>query len=235
MRAFPKGSSLIEAMVVVFIVSFGLTSVYLVLGRGQTLATATSNRIQAINLAREGVEIVSNIRDTNWVKFTSDMASCWKVKDYNKTCVGLGDTTNNYGRLLWFGGGAPANFTPYLSGNLWYLRDLGAFSSGIYFDASGLPYQTGAVAEAAGIEMKPCGKADPYSCRSMFNRTIRLGHSGSHVTQGAPAWCGTWTHTEIFGTGCLDVTSTVTWYDQSEGGPRTVQLQTTLTNWKVDL
>lgn len=52
------------------------------------LASTTESRIQAINLAREGIEAVENIRNTNWIKFTSDYENCFDVKNYNASCVG---------------------------------------------------------------------------------------------------------------------------------------------------
>lgn len=52
------------------------------------LASSTESRIQAINIAREGIEAVENIRNTNWIKFSSDLENCFDVADYDSSCIG---------------------------------------------------------------------------------------------------------------------------------------------------
>jgi Tfp pilus assembly protein PilV len=83
-----RGNSIIEVMVVLLILTVGIVGTYGILDSGQKLSTTTQNRIKAINIAREGMEAVENIRDTNWLKFSSDYENCWKVKDYDSTCIG---------------------------------------------------------------------------------------------------------------------------------------------------
>ena len=39
--------------------------------------TVSEDYIVAFNLAREGVEAIRNIRDTNWLRFPGDRAACW--------------------------------------------------------------------------------------------------------------------------------------------------------------
>lgn len=221
MRAFRKGSTLIEVAVVIFVIGFGLTSVYLILSRGMKLAETTSNRIAAINLAREGIEAVTNARDTNWVKFAADFPSCWKVQNYDKTCVGAAPAT---AAALSFGGGVDAELVPFLSGGLWYFTGATA-NSGVYVDAQGLPFQTGAAAPA-GFSA-PCQFVDPNatSCHSNMRRVLRLGHPSVLDATPAPAWC-------FNGTGCLSVTSDVEWYDQASQRVHTVSLSTVLTDWR---
>ncbi len=49
------------------------------------------NRIIAINIAREGVEAMRNIRDTNWLKFQSRRRQCWNnlpTKNPSVQCTG---------------------------------------------------------------------------------------------------------------------------------------------------
>lgn len=83
-----RGNSIVEVMVVMVIVTTGIIGTYRILDSGQKLASTSENRIKAINIAREGIEAVENIRDTNWIKFSSDYNNCWRVKDYNPTCIG---------------------------------------------------------------------------------------------------------------------------------------------------
>lgn len=89
--------SIAEAMAVIVILSFGLVGTLKLVDSGIKLATTTENRIQAINLAREGIEAVENIRNTNWLKFSSDVGNCFDVKDYNASCVGGGGHSKLYG------------------------------------------------------------------------------------------------------------------------------------------
>ncbi len=83
-----RGNSIIEVMVVIIILTIGITGAYNIISSGQKLSSTAENRIKAINIAREGLEAVENIRDTNWIKFSSDYNNCWKVKDYDTTCIG---------------------------------------------------------------------------------------------------------------------------------------------------
>lgn len=217
MRTLRKGMSLMEMTVVLFVVSYGIMSVYLILSRGWKLAETTTNRIAAINLAREGIEIVSNVRDTNWVKFSANFPSCWKTFNYDQGCVSEPATTASG---HWFGSGATASFVPFLSGSLWYFT--GATNTGMYLDAVGLPFQTGTLAAAIPItQSKPCQMVDPNStsCKSNMYRIITIEHPTT------PAWCGA-------GTGCLSVTSRVEWFDRASDKIHTVNLNTILTNWR---
>lgn len=77
-------------MVAILVVSVGIMGAYQIANRGNTLATTTENRIKAINMAREGLEIVENIRDSNWIKLSSDYKSCYDVLDYDLSCIGRG-------------------------------------------------------------------------------------------------------------------------------------------------
>ncbi|HCW32482.1 TPA: hypothetical protein DGH83_03240 [Candidatus Peregrinibacteria bacterium] len=47
------------------------------------------NQIMAYNIAREGVEAIRNIRDTNWLKFPGDHLNCWDTLNATKAqdCV----------------------------------------------------------------------------------------------------------------------------------------------------
>ena len=84
-----RGNSIIEVMVVIIILTIGITGAYNIISSGQKLSSTAENRIKAINIAREGLEAVENIRDTNWIKFSSDYNNCWKVKNYNVGCIGV--------------------------------------------------------------------------------------------------------------------------------------------------
>ncbi len=83
-----SGTTIVEAMIVLVIVTIGLVGTYELLHGGTKLASTTESRIQAINLAREGIEAVENVRNTNWIKFSSDFENCFDVADYDQNCIG---------------------------------------------------------------------------------------------------------------------------------------------------
>jgi len=63
-----NGFLLIELIVAVFVIVVGILSVYFVISQSISKIHESSLRLTAAYLAQEGMEIVRNIRDTNWVK-----------------------------------------------------------------------------------------------------------------------------------------------------------------------
>jgi len=62
------GQSLVEMVIAVAIILTGLVGVLSLTVSNLTGATENEARIVASNLVREGIEVVRNIRDTNWLK-----------------------------------------------------------------------------------------------------------------------------------------------------------------------
>lgn len=54
----------------------------------QRLAESTERRIEAIQIARDGLEAMTNIRNTNWLLYGADYENCWNVFDYDPNCIG---------------------------------------------------------------------------------------------------------------------------------------------------
>lgn len=65
-----KGLTLIELMIAVFVIAVGTVGAFTVLQKVIVSATLSSSRLVASYLAQEGIEIIRNIRDTNWVLVT---------------------------------------------------------------------------------------------------------------------------------------------------------------------
>lgn len=63
-----SGFTLLEAMLSIFILLVGITGAMSLVSGGITNLTVSKNRLVAINIAQEGLEIVHNIRDTNWLE-----------------------------------------------------------------------------------------------------------------------------------------------------------------------
>lgn len=87
MKTSKKATSIIEAMVVMLIIITWVVWMYNIYFSSQRLSDTTKNRVQAIEIAREGLEAMKNIRDTNWLLFWADKDNCWNVLNYNPDCV----------------------------------------------------------------------------------------------------------------------------------------------------
>lgn len=76
-----KGETIIEVITALSIlVLAGLTAVTVVLSTMYSIAISKEYLI-AQNLAREGIEGVINIRDTNWMLYPSNIIYCWMTED----------------------------------------------------------------------------------------------------------------------------------------------------------
>ncbi|MDO8443913.1 MAG: prepilin-type N-terminal cleavage/methylation domain-containing protein [bacterium] len=65
-----KGFGLIEVLIASTIIVMSISSLTFVARGALTSTDRTQDRIQAVNLAAEGIEIVRSIRDTNWIDQT---------------------------------------------------------------------------------------------------------------------------------------------------------------------
>ena len=61
------GFTLIEAIVAIGVISVGFVGALVLLSKSASQANLLKNRVIAAHLAEEGVEVVYNIRDTNWL------------------------------------------------------------------------------------------------------------------------------------------------------------------------
>lgn len=199
LRFRKDASTLIEAMVVLVIVTIGVTGTYQVLEGGNRLAETTEARIQAINLAREGIEAVENIRNTNWVKFSSDYENCFDVLNYDGTCVGNASTAK-------MSDGVPRILVN--QDGMWYLSGSSTTWSGVTIASNGVSVQ------GAGSTLAYCNSKAPRNCRTPFFRTVTITNVGAS------------------GSKKFQVTSTVSWRDDSKNTPYRIQLTHILTNWK---
>lgn len=63
-----KGQGLIETVVAIGVITTGLFSVITLVISNLTTQREAAMRYQAINLAREGLELTRNLRDSNWLQ-----------------------------------------------------------------------------------------------------------------------------------------------------------------------
>ena len=87
MKKTKLGVSIVEAMVVILIVTTSIILSYDIYTRSIKYTTAVQARIQAIQIAREWIEAMMNIRDTNWKSFPADKENCWDTLDYDAKCL----------------------------------------------------------------------------------------------------------------------------------------------------
>lgn len=66
------GFSLLEAMLSIFILLMGITAAMSLVSGGVRGLTLSKNRLIATNLAQEGLEIIHNVRDNNWLNSKND-------------------------------------------------------------------------------------------------------------------------------------------------------------------
>jgi prepilin-type N-terminal cleavage/methylation domain-containing protein len=72
-RAF----TLLEVIVAIFVVSVGVGGVFAFLQNTVLLGPSLDNQLIASYLAQEGVEIVRNIRDTNYIRIVAGEGGSW--------------------------------------------------------------------------------------------------------------------------------------------------------------
>jgi Tfp pilus assembly protein PilV len=191
-------------MVVIVILSVGIIGAYGILGSGNKLAQTTESRIQAINIAREGLEAIENIRDTNWIQLSSNMKECWNTLNYNNACIIGGPSDVMSGTYVleknengnWTLSGietppTPSTFSTYKN------------TFKVMLDEHGLTTQSGAYGSA-------CSSTQTKECQTPFTREILI----------------------IPEDNTMSVSSRVYWVDSSSTEPHKVMLETTLTNWK---
>ena len=63
-----RGFTIIELMATMIIVTIGVVGAYSVVQQILAITSSASQRLTAAYLAQEGIELVRNIRDTNWVE-----------------------------------------------------------------------------------------------------------------------------------------------------------------------
>jgi len=67
-----KGFTLLEVIIAIFIVTVGIISTLLLITRTLAQTSISFSQLTAAYLTQEGIEIVRNIRDTNWIELTVD-------------------------------------------------------------------------------------------------------------------------------------------------------------------
>lgn len=87
MKKSKIATTIAEAMIVTLVIVIWLTWVYSIYSASTKVIYSLETKIQAIQIAKEWIEAITNIRDTNWLLFSSDKKNCWKTFNYNSGCI----------------------------------------------------------------------------------------------------------------------------------------------------
>ncbi len=213
MKKNTSGTSIVEALVVMVMISIGLSWLFGIFSESQKLSTSTEYRIQAIQIAREWIEAVGNIRDTNWLLFAADYNNCWNTRSYNNNCFWDTSDTHNM-----------QHESSYIlerdTSNRWVLtwailRESRGFTESDYRNT----YRV--YRDSDGFFVQSSGD----SFRPIFTREIRIDYIDD------TNWDGDINSNDEK----LRATSIVQWSDPSSSIPKKIELQMELTNWKNEV
>jgi len=107
-RKLLTGFTILEVMAAIFILTIGIGGAFLLVRQSLSAASVNKNRLIAAYLAQEGIEIVRNIRDTNWLeKRTNPLVNWddglgsgdWRA-DYSTTTLSTNFVTNTAANYL---------------------------------------------------------------------------------------------------------------------------------------
>ncbi len=197
-----KATSIAEAMVIMLVVVSWVTWMYHIFYKSTQLSTSTTNKIKAIQIATQWIEAMTNIRDTNWLLFSSDYNNCWNALNYDSQCIWY-DTDNSYQIKNSWSYKIYRNFN-----NRWYT------SSWITADYSDSNYR-----DFFRVWLNNWIFTQTWTTinlRPVFTREILINY--------LPNWLETDPKMEI--------TSIVQWSDWSSSVPHKVELKQVLSNWK---
>lgn len=83
-----RGETLAETLIALSILAIGITMASSSIINTLRNMTTAKNRIIAINITREGVEAMRNIRDTNWLLYSDLRRECWNNNPSITPCDG---------------------------------------------------------------------------------------------------------------------------------------------------
>jgi len=219
MKKNVSGSSIVEAIVVLLIVILGITWVYSLLDSSQNIASATWKRIEAIQIARDGLESFTNIRNTNWIRFAYDMDNCWNTLNHNdNSCVW--DTTTDFDLKHeldeWF--------ILYKDNNNFFRVDSRDNSWGGYADDT---YRDNFAVMKHATEWlytQSWGTLYWAAWTPFYTREMKLDYLDDSLTSLWPLASNNQR---------VRVTSIVGWMDSAQNIPKSLEMSVILTNWEA--
>ena len=123
-----KAMSIIEVMIAIFIFTLWISSVFMIISSTSWIDSYNKNFIIASNLAKEQIELIRNVRDTNYSKFQRWnilQPKDWAGTDYSK--VFTGSTSNFYKFENDFSGSAPFHIKSSILASTSSLKNISDF------------------------------------------------------------------------------------------------------------
>jgi len=205
MKKSKKATSIVEAMIILLIISSWVTWMYLIFSKSNQLSGSIKNKIYWIQIAKQWIEAFTNIRNTNWLQFPSDYKNCWNTLNYNINCIW--DNTTNYDIQSW-------SYIIYKWNNdLWYLSGATSwtFWNWTYINDYKIWLKNWIYSQSGSTE----------ELLPIFTRELRISYLDEDWTL--------WTDSNSVK---IKVISLVQWVDSSSQNPHKVELEQILSNWK---
>jgi len=208
MNKSKKATSIIEAIIVLLIVVTWVTWMYKIFIESTKLSDSTVNKIQAIQIAKQWIEWITNIRDTNWIRYSWDINNCWNTdinRHWANTCVW--ENTTAYDIRPW-------SYTVFMendySWNIEY-KTIWSFWLWTYINdykvwLNNWIYNQWTITEDLDI---------------VFTREIIISYLEID-------WITPWDSNDPK----MKITSLVQWYDNTSTQAHKIELEQILTNWK---
>lgn len=155
-------TTIVEAMVVMLIVIIWIMWMFTIYSKSQNLSTTTQNRLTAIDIAREWIEAMTNIRDTNWMLFASNTDNCWNVIDYNSSCITASDDILQWSYIIYND-----------SDNRWRLFSKSTWSY------SSAPYRTAFEVKKDSLWFYSQSWSSLTTFKPVFTREIKISYTDS--------------------------------------------------------
>lgn len=146
-------------MLMLAALTLALTTMFVVLTQTINFSYDIESRIKAVNLAREWIEGVTNIRNTNWLRFSSDRTNCWDTKDYSNWCF----TKNNK-----IQSGSYILISENWAWKLW------TWSTDVYVNWSWTYYQWTTPGSISFCKNTKNNNSQNTNCKSPFQRVIEI-------------------------------------------------------------
>ena len=210
MKNLKKATSIAETIVIMFIITTWLIWMYKIFWESKKLLVVTKNRIEAIQIAREWIEAMINIRNTNWLLYSADSKNCWNTLNYANNCIGntrYSTQSNSTDIAIW-------SYIIYkMVNNRWVImsRNSGSYNSSVYRDDFEVSRDSDLFyTQTWWISFKP-----------LFTREIKVNYLDTDANDLVNS------NDEK-----MRVVSIVRWKDNSSSKPYKVELETILSNWK---
>lgn len=191
MRHANPAESLIETLIAITVIILATTAAMSVLRTSTNGNEVIGKKVVAMNLAMEGFEALRNLRDSNYLLFSSDPDECWNKLDVTDVadCATATEITDGYTYFLT----RDFNSDPFFK---WHLVRLTDASTQGYLTLFDMNLDGGSDWESQMYTYSTLtGVADMTSTaanRSMFQRSITIDYPSSDY---------------------YDATIVVTWYD----------------------